>query len=992
MKIIEKESSAIPEILKENLGKQNTYFVFATSVELDTWSSWCVKNPQKSGTNVVSMQQFIAWDKFKENYLTANIQGKQAIPSILKKLFVYDLIEKNAKSAAENSPIFKSIINPKFAQESFSFTDWISSNLSPLEMWHKHYLEWLSKNHKTPAQDQDAENQDYLKLYETYKNFLGDTMFEPSWLSPEFLEKQKTFIIFYPEQMQDFGEYKSIFKDAQNIISVQVPQTKSSSPQIYSYPDSRMELRRTVLKIRELISDSKNPIKPQEIALHVPELEKIAPYIEREFKKYCVPFVIRSGSPLLQNCAGSIFQNIQDCYKNNFSYDSVRALLLNDYVPWKEKKTNENLIREGKEHHCLCNYEKSSDVWLEVLSSVPSDQLELRLYTNLKNHILNICKAKSFFDLRKEWFNFKNEFLETDFSKSADQILSTCIKVLDKLVSVEEDFFATKNLHIQNPFNFFMNELKNQTYRPQEKINGVSVFNYKLAAISPFKYNFVINCSQNAINITYKPVSFLNSLKRQELNFFDDETPSASFIRLYENSSEIKTIFSYSEESFSGFQIPHNYFEEVPLEKNRTPFDELDAKDFILNEKKFFLDLSLASCESRTRCENLSSENFNCISKNQIQEFKVWQSKNNLNPNQKNIEENLKSSIKNPTDFVLKTNRSGNGISDESLKGIFYEREKIYKNQNLLKITQSDMKNFFTCPRQWFLKSVLKLKDDTLDLSLFDDYAKGNINHKILELLFKSLKELPTFDSSSNLFKINGQNVQEKIESVLQEKVLQAFEDFKDSPISYKVLLSQKNKFFSGIMTFLKDFCLPENYGSYSVVNTETWLCSQDENEVLKNDFALSGKIDCVLSSPQGKIVIVDYKNSSLPAIKDCVLQDDGTISNFQCVLYVQLWNFKNQINPVEKMTFVAIQSYKENIIFDDSNPKKPFENFKSTLEEAKIYEDYFSQKVKTYDFKPYVQNQNKFCTLNIFSDCVKCNFKSICRTTFTVGTKIIDD
>lgn len=982
MKIIEKEPSAIPEILKENLGKQNTFFVFATSVELDTWSTWCVKNPQKSGTNVVSMQQFIAWDKFKENYLAANIQGKQAIPSILKKLFVYDLIEKNAKSAEQNSPIFKSIINPKFAQDSFSFTDWISSNLSPLDLWHKHYLEWLSKNHKTPLQDQDAENQDYLKLYEIYKNFLGDKMFEPSWLSPEFFEKQKTFIIFYPEQMQDFCEYKSVFKNAQNVISVQLPQKENSLPKIYSYPDSRMELRRTVLKIRELISDSKNPVKPQEIALHVPELEKLSPYIAREFTKYCVPYVIRSGSPLLKNCAGSIFENIQECYKENFSYDSVRALLLNDYVPWKEKKLNENLIREGKTHHCLCNYEKNFDVWIEVLSSISSDQLELRLYKNLKEHIKKICESKSFFDLRKSWFEFRNEFLESDFSKSADQILSTCIKVLDKFVLAEEDFFEEKNLQIKNPFNFFMNELKNQTYRPQEKINGVSIFNYKLAATSPFKYNFVINCSQNAINITYKPVSFLNSLKRQALNFFDDETPSAAFIRLYENSSEEKTIFSYSEESFSGFQIPHNYFEEVSLEKNHTPFDELDKKDFILNEKKFFLnsqDFNQENCHSLTQGENPSSENFDCVSKNQIQEFKIWQFKNKINPNQKITNENLKSSIKNPTDFVLKTNRSGNGIIDENLKDIFLEREKIYKNQNLLKITQTDMKNFFTCPRQWFLKSVLKLKDDTLDLSLFDDFVKGNINHKILELVFKNLKVLPVFAE-------NFGEREEEIKSLVQTSVLKAFDDFKDSPISYKVLLSQKNKFFTGIMNFLKEFCLSQNYGSYSVANTETWFCAQDEN----SDFALSGKIDCVLSSPQGKIVIVDYKNSSLPAIKDCVLQDDGTISNFQCVLYVQLWNFKNKINPVEKMTFVAIQSFDEHIIFDDSNPKKPFENFKSTVEEAKLYEDYFSQKVQTYDFKPYVQSKNKFCTLNIFSDCVNCNFKSVCRTTFTVGTKTI--
>lgn len=286
------------------------------------------------------------------------------------------------------------------------------------------------------------------------------------------------------------------------------------------------------------------------------------------------------------------------------------------------------------------------------------------------------------------------------------------------------------------------------------------------------------------------------------------------------------------------------------------------------------------------------------------------------------------------------------------------------------------MSSFFTCPRQWFFKSVLKLKDDTLDLSLFDNYVKGDINHKILELLFKNLKVLPTF--------VQDFGAQEdEIKTLVQNSVLKAFEKFQDSPISYKILLSQKNKFFNGIMNFLKNFCAPEKYASYTVVNTESWLCSQDEQK----DFALSGRIDCVLSSPLGKLTIIDYKNSKLPSIKECTLDDEGNISNFQCVLYVQLWNFKNKINPVEKMSFVAIQSDKESTIFD-SDSKKTFDSYKSTVEEAKLYEDYFYQKAKDYDFKAIVQSKNKFCKLNIFSDCIKCNFKAICRTSFTAGEK----
>ena len=54
---------------------------------------------------------------------------------ILRKLFSSWIIEKNRKSCLENSPIFTSIINPKYSQSAQSFTDWIASLLPQLQNW-----------------------------------------------------------------------------------------------------------------------------------------------------------------------------------------------------------------------------------------------------------------------------------------------------------------------------------------------------------------------------------------------------------------------------------------------------------------------------------------------------------------------------------------------------------------------------------------------------------------------------------------------------------------------------------------------------------------------------------------------------------------------------------------------------------------------------------------------------------------------------------------
>ena len=915
------------------------------------------------------MEQFLAWDKFKEKYLGAHLQGKHAVPSLLKKLFVYNLIQENAEAAARGTPLFKSIINPEFASESQAFADWISSNLSSLNLWHERYTKWLSENQLKEEDDADLENQDYLFLYKRYSEFLGDEMFEPSWLKAEFFETEKTFIIFYPEQLQDFSEYEQIFNCAQNIIQIVLPKEVSSVPKIYSYPDARMELRRTVLQIRNLIQTK--VARPEEIALHTSEIETYVPYIKREFEKYCIPFVIRTGIPMTKNCAGSIFENIYTCEKENFSYNSVRALLLNTYIPWKKLDFNQQFIEKANSYHCLLNYDSNekNDVWIKAFSKSKADEAGLVFYKSLKRSIRAFVNSKSFFALAQAWFSFKNEFLDESFSVEANNILSRCIKTLDSFIELEQEYFEKKKLKVSSPYKIFLSEIKNSSYRAQEELLGVNIFNYKLAATSAYKFNFIINCSQSAVNVVYKPLSFLNNIKRAQLNFPDTNDSSSAFIRLYAREN---AVFSYSEQSFSGFQIPHSFFEEAELAPGETPFMELDKNDFILGEKNFLLK---------------KQNQLAVISKNQIEEYKIWKEKNDFNATQFSEKSpSVKNALKVPLDFVLKTNRSGEENAASNLKGKDAEVEAIYKNQNIIKITQTDLKNFFDCPRKWLLQNVLFLKEDSLDLKLFDKYSEGTINHKILELLFARLKKIPLYDGNE---KFGSDDEDKNLRQLVDECVLKAFSLYETSPLSYEVLVSQKNKFSSAIISFLKFFCTEKTYGGNTVVGTEKWLCSKNSET---SSYALSGRIDCILSSGDDKgVTIIDYKNTKNPLLKDCVFSAEDGLSNFQCALYVDLWNYKNEINRLDKMSFASIKGGEEIVIIDSEKKSKLPEDYNSTLTEARILEDYFAQKVQEGDFDLESAKKNKFSSLDIYTDCARCNFKSSCRTLFTCGNKKIE-
>ncbi|MGI0528853.1 PD-(D/E)XK nuclease family protein [Treponema socranskii] len=956
MKRIELEPARIADVLKENLGQEDVVFVFPTDVALVSWAEWCVKNPQASGVKAVALERFIAWDTFKEKYAVAKESGRHAVPAVLRKVFVRNLIEKNAAAVRSGKPLFKSIIHPQFAAEADSFADWIAKNLPLLKTWYEKISRYAS-DHPEAADDED---EDYLTLYRRYVDFLGDEMFEPAWLVPDFTEERKKFIIFFPEQLEDFDEYEAVFAAFENIISYVLPEKEVHTSEVFVYPDARTELRRTALCIRDIVGKSGGELSYEDIALHVPELETYRPYIERELANYRIPFVVRSGVRFTVGSAGSIFEDIDECRKTDYSYDSVRRLVLDGRVPWKNKALNESLVREGNRLHCICNY-GGGDVWIESLGKSGRSERELELYKRLKKSIEAVTGAKSFEGLRTAWLMFKNEFLADDeFSVEANNILGRCIAELETLVAIEKDYIVPLDLKLRSPFSFFINELRSKTYRPQDALSGLSVFDYKVAACTAYPVNIVINCTQDALTVVRKPLGFLNTQKRRALGIRDSDAASTAFIRLYgkfNNTIGARSIFSCSERTFSGFAIPHTYFDIAPAEKNHTPFDELDANDFILNEKKWFLS---------------ELDTPRALSDLQKAQYEHWKASSDFSVNAPRAQ-SVDAGVKKTIDYVLKERRTPHGSSSEDAFA--------------LKISQSDMRDFFPCPRKWIFKSVVKLREDSLDASLFEKYDQGNINHKILELLFKTFDTLPV-TGEDGTFGERESDIRKLIKEKTGEAIRDKSFDFYQSPIALHVLEKQSDKFEKVIIDFLHEFCKKEKgFGGCRVVSTEA-LCEAWERG---NRYKYFGKIDCVLSDDAGRIIIVDYKNTSLPSIASCRADETtGTLDNFQCAMYVTLWNLTDPVK-VDKMVFCSIKNAGESVaVIDDESAKKTPESYEPTLSVFERYASLFYERVENGNPEPLrsaLRGDDALIAPDVYSDCMACDFKTICRTAYTVAS-----
>ena len=237
----------ISGIFKTYLADRNYIFVFSTDVVMNSWIDWCVVHSEESGVSAVPLERFVSWDKFKGSYVSASEPGKSPVPSLLRKIFVRNLIQKNAQEH-----FFKKIINPDFADSAASFTDWMCRMLPSLSLWNK-----MMSNNDVQMDDED---QDYKTLYERYKAFLDENnFFEPAWVTPDFSGSGKKILIIYPEILEDFADYIEVFEDCPDITLVMLPQEQETTPhpQCIKYSDSRRELRMTILAMRKLVDQGK---------------------------------------------------------------------------------------------------------------------------------------------------------------------------------------------------------------------------------------------------------------------------------------------------------------------------------------------------------------------------------------------------------------------------------------------------------------------------------------------------------------------------------------------------------------------------------------------------------------------------------------------------------------------------------------------------------------------------------------------------------------
>ncbi|MCR4822607.1 MAG: PD-(D/E)XK nuclease family protein [Treponema sp.] len=1014
----------IQAILKNHITNQNAVFVFPTDVACKKWADWVIQN---SSVKAIAMERFMAWDIFKGECIRAKSQDLKTIPSLMRKIFADNLIRENARK-----PFLKNLISEKYAGEAGGFTQWISRLFPSLQMWKNlHDAQNSASNIEFSDSEEDQllkefyerykaqnftddEDQDFQNLYEKYRVFLDEnSLFDPAWIEPDFSGDGREYFLIYPEILEDWEQYRHKLEKIDSIHIVKVPE-EPGDYEAHFFENASVEVKDIALFLREMHDEKK--IEWSDMAVNVPNLENYGSYLDREFSLYEIPSSIRYSRPLSSYGAGIFFSQLQECVAKDFSYDSLKNLLLNEDLPWANKVTIDNLLLFGRMNNCICTegkvvYEKGRilTVWDRAFqnpkddrgSHINDDQLIKNLYKNLVTLIPPMVNAKTFAQIRSAYEEFREVFFDMAAFEEmplSNNVLSRCIISLNEIVDLEEDF---SDYGVTSPFSFFVSHLSTVQYLSQGENRAVQVYPYKSSPAAPYKIHVLVDSTQDSLSVadSFKSLDFVNENKRkifikmgqmnQDLGFSDSD-PSFDFVKLYQHSALEKAYFTASRHAYKGqYGFAFGKLEKMGKE------EKLSRNDIFAREKELLLSDSPYSSLKK-------------IYSKQEAGLAAWK-KNHAGDQRESgfflKDEKLRQLIEKRL-HLLKENKEGHRGKNPLLLG-------------RLEVTQTTLKNYYNCPRKWLFKDVLKLAPQDKEAELIDEFIMGRVNHKVFENFFTLIKEKGSLIGANDEEGTLGDEYRKLLVKAINEAVdyesqSSAFKEIFEnggekstsSQMTIKIISSQykvdednarENPNFRLLEKSLAQFCkIFQGYKVYAL-EKEVSALPTDENGNPMEGYYFDGKIDCILaSSNESEYAIVDFKTSSTPSNLTVKEREEGKkekVIDFQMPLYIYL--LENNVIEEERLQVSAAVFYSIK-----ENADRPFlgqapggkankiseEEVELAKKEMLARAKRFYQEVSAQEFAvdPINQSRAVCAAKGQYSNCT--DYQAVCRRYFNVA------
>jgi RecB family exonuclease len=529
-------------LLAEAARRPQASFVFPSEVCARFWlQEWL----RRSGCHTAASERFLSWDQFKERCFELP-SGSRPMNRAGRLLFLCALLERNRQR-----PFFAELIRPEHAADPLAFLPALQRMLPAL-----HHLERL--RHVWPPGSL-GKLHDLLTLWEEYRSFLAATgRCEPAWIQPRFDPRGGEYHLFYPQLIEDFEEYRQLLAGHPSVRTLPAPAAPPpGGARVVVFETIVEELASLLGEVAQLLDSG---AAPETITLSVCDLGGVEPALRRQAELYELPLAVRLGRPVSSFPVSRLFLQLRDCLDSGFSLSSLKALLLNLGLPWKQQELARGLPRLGVQMRVVKNV-PGRDMWEGALRSAASLPLAASLpvarlkgyYRRLQEELQGLERARSFGELKARLAAFCGAFL--DVERWGQQELRVFQFALDTLEELAEE----GELPLPAPaFRVWLQYLQQRLYVPPVAAGGVPVYPYPVAEGTCPEHHFLLNASQADTSRPLRRYPFLAAHEEEQLGAPPLEL-SAAHLLLYSHSGQ-QVRFSYSRRNFLRVNLPPALF------------------------------------------------------------------------------------------------------------------------------------------------------------------------------------------------------------------------------------------------------------------------------------------------------------------------------------------------------------------------------------------------------------------------------------------------
>lgn len=461
--------------------------------------SWLRRFAMESGNHTVFLDRAISWDRFKTQFVQPG--NLRQVANLDRQLFANEFVSKHN-------------------EELTFFTSKYKESMQPFAMAIAGYLPFFAyKDEKSSDAIHDID-----LIVAAYKEYLSNNgLFEYNFMKRKYDFLNKNYVLIFPETFND--PIVDEIKNRCTVLSIDSINEKDLT--IYSYENSLSEIRNTVRAIYQNLSDG---VDANDIALTCASIDTYRPYLEEEANKYGINLCFTSSRKLTSCVQGQLFQTLYRVKNENYSFDSVKELLLNPGYPFKDVAANRSLVQSAIKYRLK---RADSKTWISVLKDENKDY-----FIALSNSIDGIFETDTKNAVEKIKQFVSDFFVEDAFFFTQNNVYEKCLEFLAQTDS----------------YQFFLQVIDSENYIDPAR-NGIRVYKYPVSAAIAADVHYVIGLDDKNTAVSFDKYPYLPAYLKDK-NELKKTVKTDDVFSVYTNQNFFgKVILSGTKKGFDGSRL-----------------------------------------------------------------------------------------------------------------------------------------------------------------------------------------------------------------------------------------------------------------------------------------------------------------------------------------------------------------------------------------------------------------------------------------------------